>query len=174
MSIHQTSYIIYAAHYYCNVLFFGEISSFLWSLLFHCSWTDFLSWLFGWVPQMKRFALSKERETELEREADLCVKQALPSQFLFLLLLLQSWLLKAAVAQPVLYFHLILHTTFQTCNVDSTHISASRRQGFGLSYEIQYMDVESVFHFIPPSKCLIKKCSRSISSSIKSQQNNWK
>lgn len=36
-------------------------------------------WLFGWVQKMKRVALSKKRKTESEREADLCMKQAVAS-----------------------------------------------------------------------------------------------
>lgn len=60
------------------------------------------------------------------------------SQFLFLLLLPQSWLLTVIVAQPALYFHLILYITCHTCTEDSTHIlyQFPKAKVLGLSYKI--------------------------------------
>lgn len=83
--IHQTSYIIYTARHYCNLLLLERSApthsryySIGVKLTPKCH-----GWLFGWVLKMKRFALSKKREMESEREADLCMKQAHSFLFFF-------------------------------------------------------------------------------------------
>lgn len=85
--IHQTSYIIYAARHYCNLLL-PERSDPTRSLYYSIGvklTPKCHGWLFGWVLKMKRFALSKERKTESDGEADLGVEQA--HSFCFFLVL---------------------------------------------------------------------------------------
>lgn len=85
----------------------------------------------------------EDRVRERERKADLCMKQAVASRsFCFVFFLPQSRLLKAAVAQPALYFHLIRRYTCHTC------IKASAHSITFLSYELQYMLLQALF-FIP-------------------------
>lgn len=83
--IHQTSYIIYTARHYCNLLLLERSApthsryySIGGKLTPKCHGR-----LFGWVLKMKRFALSKKREMESETEAELCMKQAHSFLFFF-------------------------------------------------------------------------------------------